>query len=130
MNRTTVSLLIFATLALILGACVAPAPAAHEEPMESEAAPMADEEAGEMAESDSEAEFERILACVQENFPAESYFTNELLPAAGAAWEPMECDSVDSIKVGMPWVLVNGQIAIEDGQATGALAGVVIKRAG
>lgn len=31
---------------------------------------------------------------------------------------------------GIPWVLVNGQIAVEDGQATGALAGVVIKRAG
>ncbi|MDE2711461.1 MAG: amidohydrolase family protein [Acidobacteriota bacterium] len=36
----------------------------------------------------------------------------------------------DGPVVGMPWVLVNGQIAIEDGQATGALAGVVIKRAG
>ncbi len=105
MNRITVSLLVFAALALALSACVAPAPAAQEEPVEAEAAPMAEEEAGEMSENDSEAEFERILACVEENFPAESYFTNELLPAAAAAWEPMECASVDSIKVGMPWVL-------------------------
>ena len=94
MNRTIVSLLIFAALALTLGACVASAPAAQEEPMEAEAAPMAEEEADEMAENDSEAEFERILACVEENFPAESYFTNELLPAADAAWEPMECDAM------------------------------------
>lgn len=36
----------------------------------------------------------------------------------------------DGPVVGMPWVLVNGQVAIEDGQATGALAGVVIKRSG
>ena len=36
----------------------------------------------------------------------------------------------DGPVVGMPWVLVNGQVAIEDGQATGALAGVVIKRGG
>ncbi len=36
----------------------------------------------------------------------------------------------DGPVVGMPWVLINGQVAIEDGQATGALAGVVIKRAG
>ena len=34
----------------------------------------------------------------------------------------------DGPVVGMPWVLVNGEVAIEDGQATGALAGVVIKR--
>ena len=31
---------------------------------------------------------------------------------------------------GIPWVLINGQVAIEDGQATGALPGVVIKRGG
>ena len=31
---------------------------------------------------------------------------------------------------GIPWVLVNGRIAIEDGQATGTLAGVVIRRSG
>ena len=77
------------------------APAAEEEQMEAEATPMAAEE----AEAGSEAEFERLLACVEENFPAESYFTNDLLPAADATWEPMDCTSVDSIKVGMPWVL-------------------------
>ena len=30
--------------------------------------------------------------------------------------------------VGIPWVLVNGEIAVEDGTPTGALAGVVIRR--
>ena len=90
--------------------------------MEAEEKPMAEE-----AEADSEAEFERILACVEENFPAESYFTNELLPAADAAWEPMECDSVDSIKVGMPWVLNDEEApwynAIELGYLRGCLPG-------
>ena len=42
---------------------------------------------------------------MQENFPAESYFTNELLPDPDAAWEPLECETVDTIRVGMPWVL-------------------------
>ncbi len=46
-----------------------------------------------------------LSACVEQNFPAESYFTNDLLPAPDAAWEPMDCASVDSIKVGVPWVL-------------------------
>ncbi|MXX24667.1 MAG: ABC transporter substrate-binding protein [Caldilineaceae bacterium SB0668_bin_21] len=104
MNRSIVSLILIALLALIVSACVAPAPAApaaEEEQMEAEEEPMAAEE----VEAGSEAEFEQILACVEENFPAESYFTNELLPAVDATWEPMECDSVDSIKVGMPWVL-------------------------
>ena len=77
-----------------------PAPPAEESPAE-EAAPAASE----AAEAGSEAEFESILACVEENFPAEGYFTNELLPAADAEWAPMDCESVDSIKVGMPWVL-------------------------
>ena len=36
----------------------------------------------------------------------------------------------DGAPQGIPWVLINGQIAIEDGQSTGALAGVVIKRGG
>jgi len=30
--------------------------------------------------ADSEAEFQRLLACVEESFPAENYITNELLP--------------------------------------------------
>ena len=34
----------------------------------------------------------------------------------------------DGAPQGIPWVLINGQLAIEDGQSTGALAGVVIKR--
>ena len=102
MNRSKLSILLFVVLALMLSACVAqaPAPAAEEESMAADEEPMAEE-----AESDSEAEFERILACVEENFPAESYFTNDLLPAADATWEAMDCTSVDSIKVGMPWVL-------------------------
>ena len=36
----------------------------------------------------------------------------------------------DGAPQGIPWVLINGRIAIEDGQSTGALAGVVIKRGG
>jgi ABC-type nitrate/sulfonate/bicarbonate transport system substrate-binding protein len=55
--------------------------------------------------ADAEAEFQRILQCVQENFPAETYMTNEFLPDPDAPWEPMECAQVDSIRVGMPWVL-------------------------
>ena len=104
MKRSHLSLLLLAVLVLVLGACVAPAPAApaaEEEQMEAEATPMAAEEAA----AGSDAEFERLLACVEENFPAESYFTNDLLPAADATWEPMDCTSVDRIKVGMPWVL-------------------------
>ena len=101
MKRSYFSLLLMAVLALALSACVAQAPAAEEAQMEADATPMAEEE----AEAGSEAEFERILACVEENFPAENYFTNDLLPATDAAWEPMDCESVDSIKVGMPWVL-------------------------
>lgn len=34
----------------------------------------------------------------------------------------------DTPPTGIPWVLVNGEIAIEDGRSTGALAGVVIRR--
>ena len=108
MYHSKTALLLLAVLALILSACVAQAPAtapAEEEQMEAEATPMAEEEADEMAEAGSEAEFQSILACVEENFPAEGYFTNDLLPAPDAAWEPMDCASVDSIKVGMPWVL-------------------------
>ena len=101
MNRYKVSFLLLAILALALTACVAPAPAAEEAQMEAEEEPMAEEAPA----AGSEAEFENILACVEENFPAEGYFTNDLLPATDAAWEPMDCESVDSIKVGMPWVL-------------------------
>ena len=34
----------------------------------------------------------------------------------------------DAAPTGIPWVLVNGEIAIENGAATGALAGAVIRR--
>ena len=103
------SLLLLTVLTLILSACAVQTPAAPAgEEEQASAAPTtaaAEEAADEMAAAGSEAEFESILACVEENFPAESYFTNDLLPAADAAWEPMDCASVDSIKVGMPWVL-------------------------
>ena len=106
MYRSTLSTVLMAVLALALTACVAPAaPAAEAEQDGAEAPAAAEEEADAMADDGGDAEFQRILACVEENFPAESYFTNELLPAADAAWEPMECASVDSIKAGMPWVL-------------------------
>ena len=57
---------------------------------------------------DSDVEFSRILACVEEHFPSESYFTNDLLPEIGSTWEPMECESVDQVKVGMSWILNDG----------------------
>ena len=103
------SLLLLTVLTFILSACAVQTPAAPAgEEEQASAAPTtaaAEEAADEMAAAGSEAEFESILACVEENFPAESYFTNDLLPAADAVWEPMDCASVDSIKVGMPWVL-------------------------
>ena len=56
----------------------------------------------------SDAEFDSILACVEENLPAESYFTNDLLPDVDAAWEPMDCKTVDQVRVGMSWILNDG----------------------
>jgi hypothetical protein len=32
------------------------------------------------------------------------------------------------VATGVPWVIVNGQIAIADGKTTGALAGRVLRR--
>ncbi|MEZ4656230.1 MAG: ABC transporter substrate-binding protein [Caldilineaceae bacterium] len=99
-----VALLSF-VLILLLGACAAPmatpAPAeeAAAEPAAAEPAAAAD------AASDSEARYNEILQCVEENLPASTYMTNDLLPDPEAAWEPMECASVDKIRVGMPWVL-------------------------
>lgn len=58
--------------------------------------------------ADIEAEFKRLLACVEESFPAENYTTNELLPDLDTAWEPMNCDSMDQVKVGMSWILNDG----------------------
>ena len=98
-------------LALILSACAVQNPAASpadDAQVAQEATPAAEEETEEMADAGSEAEFERILACVEQNFPAESYFTNELLPDLDAAWEPMDCESIDQIKVGMSWILNDG----------------------
>lgn len=92
--------LLSAILTVLLSACTVPAPAAP--PAVEEDTP---EEADVAAATDNEAEFQRILACVEENFPAESYFTNDLLPDPDAAWKPMACESVDQIKIGMPWVL-------------------------
>ncbi len=94
-----------AILPLLLGACVVPG-----------AIPLADTEGSKVTEYNSvteynaerDAEFERILACVAENYPAESYFTNALLPDLNAPWEPMECESMDQVRVGMSWILNDG----------------------
>ncbi|MDE0080062.1 MAG: ABC transporter substrate-binding protein [Caldilineaceae bacterium] len=58
--------------------------------------------------ADIEAEFERLLACVEESFPAENYTTNAFLPDFDTAWEPMNCESMDQVKVGMSWILNDG----------------------
>ncbi|MDE0200066.1 MAG: hypothetical protein OXK78_17795, partial [Caldilineaceae bacterium] len=58
--------------------------------------------------ADIEAEFKRLLACVEESFPAENYITNELLPDLDTAWEPMNCEGMDQVKVGMSWILNDG----------------------
>ena len=93
------SVWLLAVLVLLLSACTVPV-----------AIPVSESGNGVAAEevTDSDAEFERILACVEENFPAESYFTNDLLPDVDAAWESMDCDSVDQVKVGMSWILNDG----------------------
>lgn len=114
-----VALAVMAIMALALSACAAPAapapaapapaapPPAAEESKATEPAqeaPVAEADDTAVAE-DSDAAFQRILACVEENLPAERYSTNDLLPAADAVWEPMDCASVDKIRIGMPWVL-------------------------
>jgi len=102
------SLVLLLLAALLLVACAAPAaeaPAAEAEPTaaaEAGTIPAADAAA---TGADQAAQLAEILACVEENFPAERYTTNELLPDPEAAWEPMECETVDQIKVLMPWVL-------------------------
>lgn len=60
------------------------------------------------AHVESDAEFERLLACVEDSFPAENYTTNELLPDLDAAWESMDCESMDQVKIGMSWILNGG----------------------
>jgi ABC-type nitrate/sulfonate/bicarbonate transport system substrate-binding protein len=106
-----VKLFILALIAmLVFGACAAPATAPVAEAPAEEAATEAPAEEAAPAESeaapvDREAELAEILACVEENFPAETYITNEFLPDPAAEWTPMDCETVDQIKVLMPWVL-------------------------
>ena len=126
MKFTLVSVLAPVALALALGACFAPPAAPAEKPAAGEAA-AASEEAGAVPEPGSEEEFAKILACVEENFPAESYFTNDLLPAADATWEPMECESVDSLQVGMPWVLNDEEAPWYNAIELGYFADVCLK---
>ena len=99
MCSPTLSMSLLAALGLLVSACAVPV-----------AVPVNDQRVGATAKTaaDSEAEFESILACVEENFPAESYFTNDMLPDVEAAWEPMDCESVDKVKVGMSWILNDG----------------------
>ncbi len=99
MTRPILPVWVLAGLTLLLSACVAPV-----------AIPPVDSGNGTAVEegADSDSEFQHILACVEENFAAESYFTNELLPDLDAAWEPMECESVDQVRVGMSWILNDG----------------------
>ena len=90
---------LLAGLVLLVSACAVPV-----------AVPVTEQSPKATAEESafSDAEFDRLLACVEENFPAESYFTNDLLPNVGAAWEPMDCESVDQVRVGMSWILNDG----------------------
>lgn len=99
MNSPLLPVWMLAGLTLLLTACVAPVaiPA-----IESETAAAAAEA------NDSDTEFQSILACVEENFPAENYFTNDLLPDPDADWVPMDCGSMDHVKVGMSWILNDG----------------------
>lgn len=95
--KSTIWLL--AVLVPLLSACTVPV-----------AIPAAESGAGAIAEKANagDAEFQRILACVEENFPADSYFTNDLLPDMNASWEPMDCETMDQVKVGMSWILNDG----------------------
>ncbi|MCY4078673.1 MAG: ABC transporter substrate-binding protein [Caldilineaceae bacterium] len=99
MRISNLHFLLYVLLALLLSACTFPVL-------------IPDTEAGMGAVSgnstDIEAEFKRLLACVEESFPAENYTTNELLPDLDTAWEPMNCESMDQVKVGMSWILNDG----------------------
>lgn len=107
-NRQFVWLLV--ALPLFLGACAGPI--------------LIPAEGGELGQNainsrEDEVAYERTLACVEENYPAESYFTNELLPGFDAAWEPMECDGLDQVRVGMSWILNDGGAAWYNAQELG-----------
>ena len=99
MRKTSLSFLLYILLLLILSSCTIPV-----------VIPENEEKVGGVAEdpADSDAEFQRLLACVEESFPAENYTTNEFLPDLDTAWEPMNCESMDQVKVGMSWILNDG----------------------
>ncbi len=121
-------------LAFLLAGCPAPAqtPAAQTQATAAPAAttaaqtsvtqPITTSQAAtttQVSSGDQQAQYDRILQCVQKNFPAERYMTNDYLPDPNAEWKPMQCDKVDKIKVGMPWVLNDEEVpwynAIEKG---------------
>ena len=99
MRKTSLSFLLYMLLLLILSSCTIPV-----------VIPENEEKVGGVAKdpADSDAEFQRLLACVEESFPAENYITNELLPDLDTAWEPMNCEGMDQVKVGMSWILNDG----------------------
>ena len=99
MSSPKLSIWLLAVLVLLLSACTVPV-----------AIPAAESGNGTTAgeAADNDAEFQRILACVEEHLPAESYFTNDLLPDLEATWEPMDCESMDQVRVGMSWILNDG----------------------
>ena len=102
MCSPTLSMSLLAALGLLVSACAAPVTVPVTDQSQKATAGTA---------AVSYAEFERILACVEENFPAERYFTNDLLPDPDAAWSPVDCESMDQVKVGMSWILNDGGAA-------------------
>ncbi len=99
MRKTSLSFLLYILPLLLLSACTIPVVIPENEGGIGAVA-------GDPADSDSE--FKRLLACVEESFPAENYITNELLPDVDATWEKMDCESMDQVKVGMSWILNDG----------------------
>lgn len=102
--------------AILFAACAAPAaaPVADTPAVEDAATEAPADEAAAESEApadsaavagDPVAELAEIVACIEENFPAENYITNEFLPDPDAEWTAMECETVDQIRVLMPWVL-------------------------
>lgn len=62
-------------------------------------------EEGEVS-SESQSSFEDALAFIEENLPAEKYFTNEYLPADVGKVMPKNCEGeVQDVQIGMIWVL-------------------------